>query len=297
MRGIAAAALFLAACLASSAGWAGEASQKPYQVAWFQSRTIFHSGLVGDHTIALTFDDGPNADTRAVLAALRKHNIKATFFIVGRMAKRHPKILREIAAEGHLLANHSATHPFLGSSYDRHPARLIAQIKAVNSEIAPLQPRGTRLFFRAPYGAWRSAHAKILNADPVLKRYIGPIYWDVGGETRMNSQGYVMSAADWNCWHRHWSAQICAKGYLREIRRHNGGVVLMHCIHAKSGALVSAVLPPLIQEGYRFVRLDQVPAYDRYKTPTKPQAPAVAVAANAPDGTAGDGRTRIAAAP
>ena len=58
-------------------------------------------------------------DTRAVLAALRKANIKATFFIVGRMAKAHPDILREIAAEGHLLANHSATHPLLGSSYDR----------------------------------------------------------------------------------------------------------------------------------------------------------------------------------
>ena len=296
MRGIAAAALFLAACLVSSASLAGGSSQTPYRVAWFQARTIFHSGLVGDHTIALTFDDGPNANTRAVLAALRKDNIKATFFIVGRMAKAHPEILREIAAEGHLLANHSATHPFLGSSYDSHPARLIAQIKAVNNEIAPLQPRGTRLFFRAPYGAWRSAHAKILNADPVLKHYIGPIYWDVGGETRKNADGYVMSAADWNCWHRHWDAQICAKGYLREIRRHNGGVVLMHCIHAKSGALVAAVLPPLLQEGYRFVRLDQVPAYDRYKTPTQPASPVVAMAENVPQADGG-GRSRSAAAP
>ena len=112
----------------------------------------------------------------------------------------------------------------------------------------------------------------------MLKHYIGPIYWDIGGETRMNSHGYVMSSADWNCWHRHWDAQICAKGYLREIRRHNGGVVLMHCIHSKSGALVAAVLPALIQEGYRFVRLDQVPAYDQYKTPEPPQEPVVAVA-------------------
>ena len=103
-------------------------------------------------------------------------------------------------------------------------------MKAVNDEIAPLQPRGTQLFFRAPYGVWRSAHAKILNADPVLKHYIGPIYWDVGGETRLNAHGYVMSSADWNCWVRHWSAQVCAKGYLREIRRKNGGVVIMHCI-------------------------------------------------------------------
>jgi len=169
MRGITVAALALAAGLSGAAAQAQEASTKNIQLAWFQRHNIFHSGLVGSHIIALTFDDGPNTRTRSVLAALRKANIKATFFIVGRMAKTHPDILREIAAEGHLLANHSATHPLLSSSYDRHPERLIRQIKIVNDEIVPLQPRHTRLFFRAPYGAWRSAHATILNADPVLK--------------------------------------------------------------------------------------------------------------------------------
>ena len=53
MRVIAAAALFVAACLVSSASLAGGSSQTPYRVAWFQARTIFHSGLVGDHTIAI----------------------------------------------------------------------------------------------------------------------------------------------------------------------------------------------------------------------------------------------------
>ena len=278
MRGSQAAALTLAAGLAWGTAQAEDATQKPVQMAWFQQHTIFHSGLIGAHTIALTFDDGPNARTRGVLAALRKANVKATFFIVGKMAKAHPDVLREIAADRHLLANHSATHPFLGSGYDAQPERLIAEIKSANSEIAPLQPADTQLFFRAPYGAWRFAHAEILNADPVLKRYVGPIYWDIGGDTRMDAQGYVMSAADWNCWRRHWPAQTCAKGYLREIRRRNGGIVLMHCIHLESGDLVAAVVTPLLQEGYRFVRLDQDPAYDRYKTPTEPQAPVVAVA-------------------
>ena len=293
MRGTRAAVLTLAAGLVWGTAHAHDASQKPVQLAWFQQHTIFHSGLIGAHTIALTFDDGPNARTRAVLAALRKANVKATFFIVGRMAKAHPDILREIAADGHLLANHSATHAFLGSSYDSHPERLIAQIKQVNDEVAPLQPKDTQLFFRAPYGAWRFAHAEILNADSVLKHYVGPIYWDIGGETQIDAQGYVMSSADWNCWRRHWSAQICAKGYLREIRRRNGGIVLMHCIHRESGDLVDAVVTPLLQEGYRFVRLDQDPAYDRYKTPTEPLPPVVAVADAA--GTPGLGKAGVAA--
>jgi peptidoglycan/xylan/chitin deacetylase (PgdA/CDA1 family) len=292
MRGLAAAALFVAAGLLATAANAQESGNE--QVAWFQPRTIFHSGLVGTHTIALTFDDGPNANTRAVLAALKQNNVKATFFIVGKMAKTHPDVLRDIAAEGHLLANHSSTHPFMGASYDEHPEKLIAQLKDVNDQIAPLQPAGTQLFFRAPYGSWKTAHAAILNADPVLKQYIGPIYWDIGGETRLDSNGYVMSSADWNCWHRHWDAQTCAKGYMREIRRHNGGVVLMHCIHSQSGALVAEVVPALVQEGYRFVRLDEVPDYDQYKTPTTPQAPVVAVADAAADA---DAPRRRASAP
>lgn len=251
----------------------------PAKLAYFQQRTIFHSGLVGTHTIALTFDDGPNKHTPEVLAALKQEGIKATFFIVGHMAKLHPDVLAAIATDGHLLANHSASHVLLGTNYDTQPERLIAEIGQVNDEIAPLMPKDTRLFFRAPYGTWHSAHAAILNADPVLKHYIGPVYWDIGGETRMDAQGYVMSAADWNCWHRHWPADICAKGYLREIRRYNGGVVLMHCIHIHSAELITAVVPALIEEGYRFVRLDEVPAYDKYKTLPEPAEPVVAVAA------------------
>lgn len=251
------------------------------RVALFQERTIFHSGLRGTHTVALTFDDGPNLYTPGVLDALKANNVKATFFIVGRMARLYPQVLARIAADGHLLANHSATHPLLGKRYDAHPELLIAQIREVNDEIAPLMPPGTRLFFRAPYGSWHAAHAAILNADPVLRNYIGPIYWDVGGQTVIDKDGYVMSSADWNCWRRRWAADVCAKGYMREIRRDNGGIVLMHCIHAQSAALVSAVVPALVQEGYSFVRLDQDPVYDQYQTPQPQTAPVIASAGGA----------------
>src|SRR5580693_9202423 len=131
---------------------------------------------------------------------------------------------------------------------------------------------GDKLYFRAPSGAWKSAHAAILNSDPVLRNYVGPIYWDIGGDITMSRDGYVMSAADWDCWHLKWSAQTCAKGYLREVRRKDGGVVLMHCIHLRSAALVAAVVPALIEEGYKFVRLDQMPEYRQYETPDSDSA-------------------------
>ncbi len=246
--------------------------------AWFQTRNIFHSGLRGSHTIALTFDDGPNQNTPAVLDALKAQNIKATFFIVGRMARAYPQVLARIAAEGHLLANHSATHPLLGKHYVAHPELLIGQIREVDDLISPLMPAGAKFYFRAPYGSWRTAHAAVLNADPVLRKYVGPIYWDEGGDIAMSDDGYILSSADWACWHRHWDADTCAKGYLREIRRDDGGVVLMHCIHSQSGALVASVIPSLVDEGYKFVRIDQIEDYKRYETPPETTGPVVASA-------------------
>ncbi|MGH6887922.1 MAG: polysaccharide deacetylase family protein [Rhizomicrobium sp.] len=257
-----------AALAASTAGEAQSARRTPkVEFAWFQPANIFHSGLRHSHVVALTFDDGPNRYTPAVLDALKQSGVKATFFIVGRMAEAHPAILARIADEGHLLGNHTATHPFFGQHYADNPELLLDQIRRVDDEIAPLMPADAHFYFRAPYGSWRPAFANALNADPDLRKYVGPIYWDIGGETSFSNDGYVLSSADWNCWRRGWSAATCAKGYMREIRRKDGGVVLIHCINAQSAALVSQIVPPLVEEGYSFVRLDEMPAYRQYETP------------------------------
>jgi len=261
-------ALAIGGLLTLSAPVAADSAKtaKTEKLALFQKRTIFESGLRNAHTVALTFDDGPNARTGEVLDALKEMNVKATFFIVGQQARRHPQMLARIAREGHLLANHSATHSLLGRRYRDNPDMLLDQIRGVHEQIAPLMGLNDKFYFRAPYGAWKSSHAAVLNADPDLRQYVGPIYWDVGGDITMRD-GYVMGAADWECWRIKWPAKTCAKGYTREIRRKDGGVVLMHAIHANSAELVRQVVPPLIEEGYRFVRMDQMPQYRQYETP------------------------------
>ena len=268
---------FGAAALLAAPAFASE-KREERKFAYFQASNIFHAGLRGTHTVALTFDDGPGVNTPAVLDALKSNDVRATFFIVGKMARTHPELLAEISADGHLLANHSATHPRLTRKrYSRHPELLLDQIREVNDLIATYMKPGDKLFFRAPYGSWRSRHAAVLNADPVLKYYVGPIYWDAGGQTYVDRDGYVITSADWDCWHRGWSAETCAKGYLREIARKDGGVVLMHCINGKSAELVEAVVPELIAQGYKFVRLDQIKEYEQYETPVGPPQPVIAM--------------------
>jgi peptidoglycan/xylan/chitin deacetylase (PgdA/CDA1 family) len=62
----------------------------------------------------LTIDDGPHPeDTPELLALLKKHNARATFFVIGRQVEKHPELTRAILRGGHTLANHSQTHPVL----------------------------------------------------------------------------------------------------------------------------------------------------------------------------------------
>jgi peptidoglycan/xylan/chitin deacetylase (PgdA/CDA1 family) len=192
------------------------------------------------------------------------------------MGDLHPKLLARIAEEGHLLANHSASHQRFDAEYAEDPSLLLDELRVVDDQIRPLMPEGTRFFFRAPYGIWRSEYAQLLNADPVLKNYIGPVFWDEGGEMVEDAEGSPLSASDWQCWKRGWDVARCAAGYLNEIREKDGGVVLLHCIHAQSAALLDAVLPGLIDDGFDFVRLDEVPAYRKYET-----SPGTAIASTA----------------
>ncbi len=245
--------------------------------AYLQDRSIFHSSLTGTHTVALTFDDGPNTRTADVLDVLNANRVHATFFIVGRMAHAHPALVARIAAGGHLLANHSASHTPFDREYSEDPQLLVDELRDVDNQIRPLMPENAPFFFRAPYGIWQPEFAAVLNADPALRQYIGPVYWDEGGGVEFDRNGELLAAADWQCWKHGWEVGDCAEGYLNEIRRKDGGVVLLHCIHAQSAALVQAIVPALIEEGFRFVRLDEVPTYRQYEV--SPQAKAITVSA------------------
>ena len=265
-------AIALAFSLLAGAAEAGDA-----KLAYFQPKNIFHSGLKNTHTIALTFDDGPNANTEDVLDVLKALGVKGTFFIVGKMAKTHPDVLARIAAEGHLLANHSATHAMLGEHFVEHPELLLDQIREVDDEIAPLMPAGTKFYFRAPYGSWRTAHADVLNADPMLKKYVGPIYWDEGGDIvderrrlHLERRGLGLLASRLGC--RHLRQGLLARNPPQERRR---GADALHPF-AIGRSRGRGVVAPLVEEGYSFVRLDQIEDYHQYETPPETTGPVVA---------------------
>lgn len=101
-------------------------------------------------TVALTFDDGPNPIyTPQILAVLKKYNIKATFFVVGMNAKRYPELIKQIHEAGHVIGNHSQTHPMLTKvSEAQLQTEIVSPSEIVNSIIG-VKPK----CLRYPYGA------------------------------------------------------------------------------------------------------------------------------------------------
>lgn len=112
-------------------------------------RTIFR-GPGSSRAVAFTFDDGPDPTyTTQILDALREHDAKATFFVIGKAAEAHPELVRRIVADGHLVASHTYSHSHTFHLWrSRAMAADIARGIDAVERITGDRPR----FFRPPQG-------------------------------------------------------------------------------------------------------------------------------------------------
>jgi chitooligosaccharide deacetylase len=218
-------------------------------------------------TVCLTYDDGPGETagngpgprTRQIGAYLAERRVPATFFVVGTFASELEHVLRELRAQGHLVANHTFNHPHLVRDVPDSDT-LVDQLLLADRQIAA-HVDGGFAYFRPPYGAWRrdgvsaSAVAARLNRSAQLSRYVGPIMWDIGGW-------------DWTYWRDRRAPEECARDYLAQIERAGRGIVMMHDSTADLEAvrdqnqtfqLTTQLIPLLQDRGFRFVRLNDVP--------------------------------------
>ena len=182
----------------------------------------------GRMAIALTIDDGPNpVYTPQVLRLLEKYRVTATFSMIGIQASTHPAVAREVAAAGHLIANHTWTHQDL--AYLR-PAAVADQMDRATGAIHAATGRIPDLF-RAPYGAW---------SPYVLQRC---------AQTRMVPLGWSVDPRDWS---RPGVISIIAN-IMRNTR--TGSIILEHDgggDRSQTMAALTYVIPRLLAVGYHF---------------------------------------------
>jgi peptidoglycan/xylan/chitin deacetylase (PgdA/CDA1 family) len=171
----AAAALTAAGLLAGGFTYAALSSQSQ----------IFGKTLIASHDpneIALTYDDGPNdIVTERLLDVLAHHNVRASFFLIGRYVRQRPQIARAIAASGHLIGNHTITHPWLAWQSTARIRHELAGCNAILEDTLGVPVR----YFRAPHGARRPAvlrMARSLGLTPVQWNIIAKDWQPIGAE-------------------------------------------------------------------------------------------------------------------
>jgi peptidoglycan-N-acetylglucosamine deacetylase len=121
--------------------------------------------------IALTYDDGPNdIVTERLLDVLAQANVRATFFLIGGYVRQRPQIARAIASAGHLIGNHTMTHPWLAW---QSSARIRNELTGCNSILEDALGIPIR-YFRAPHGARRPAVLSIARSFGLT-----PVQWNI----------------------------------------------------------------------------------------------------------------------
>jgi peptidoglycan-N-acetylglucosamine deacetylase len=202
-----------------------------------------------DHEVVLTFDDGPLPTfSNRVLETLAAQCVKATYFMIGRMAQAYPDMVRKISAAGHTIGTHSQSHPL------RFQRMSLAQVqKEVDDGIASVgaalgDPSKVAPFFRIP---------GLLRADTP--------------EKFLASRGIMVWSADFPAddWTHIGSSEVMRRALMR-LEEHHKGVLLLHDIHARTALMLPQLLHELKRRGYKIVQV--VPASaTQPKTPTTPE--------------------------
>jgi peptidoglycan-N-acetylglucosamine deacetylase len=226
-------------------GAAGLAAGGYAYAAMWPGSGIFGSALIAPKRageLALTFDDGPNPKwTPRLLDALAERDVKATFFMLGSRAQMEPELVRRIAAEGHLIGNHSWSHPNLAMT----AAGRVRDELARTSDTLEQITGGPVRYFRPPFGARRPAVfriAKSLGLSVVL--------WNA-----MTSD-WSASSADWIAERLTGKIdQLDRRGWAANVVLHDGGHLERA---AERGASVAAagMLVERFEQTHRFVRVD-----------------------------------------
>jgi peptidoglycan/xylan/chitin deacetylase (PgdA/CDA1 family) len=157
--------------------------------------------------IALTYDDGPNdAATLRLLDVLARHSARATFFMIGRFVEQRPEIARAVQAAGHLIGNHTQTHPWLAF---QPASRIREELHACNAALENALGEPVR-YFRPPHGARRPAVLRVA-------RELGltVVQWNVMGHDWKPAGGQAV-------------LQKVEAGIQRAASRGRGANVLLH---------------------------------------------------------------------
>ncbi len=208
------------------------------------SSKFITKGNTNEKVIALTIDDGSDGGSYSrILQVLDKHNVKATFFLTGSAAERHPSLIRQTVSKGHDIGNHSYNHPDFTKVFANE---MRSQLSRTETIVKNMTGKSTKPYFRAPYGATNQA---VLNT--------------------VGNAGYTYTF-HWTIDTLDWTGNSATTIYNRVMNGlQPGAIVLMHTGAATNTvAALDRMIPAIKNKGYKFVTISQL--MNRKPAPTTP---------------------------
>ena len=205
----------------------------------------FAGGIRGNKQIALTYDDGPNdPHTLKLLEVLAKHSVHTTFFMIGRYVQQRPEIARAVAHAGHVIGNHTFTHPLLIFTSEVQTRTELLDCRSALQDVIGKHSN----LFRPPFGGRRPATLRIA-------RELGlqPVMWNVTGY-------------DWNA----PPATVIENKVARQMRGgdvillHDGGHRTMGADRAQTVIATDNLIRRYRDQGYEFVTVDEMRAVSHH---------------------------------
>lgn len=199
----------------------------------------YNSYYIGDTTqkkVYLTFDAGyENGYMPQILDALKKNNVKATFFVVSTFMKTNPELVKRMVDEGHIVGNHTMTHPNMSK---------MSTMGDFKSEIEPMEEmykkitgKDMKKFYRPPQGVYSELNLKMAH--------------ELGYKTIFWSLAYV----DW-----YQDKQPSKEEAFNKLipRLHNGAIILLHSTSKTNAEILDELIQKIKQEGYEFSDLEEL---------------------------------------
>lgn len=196
----------------------------------------YYVGNPEEKSIYLTFDAGyDNGYTEHILNVLKKHNIKAAFFVVGNLVRDKPELVKRMAKEGHIVGNHTFTHPDMSAISDKEAFKI--ELGKLETEYKEAVGSDMKKFYRPPQGKYSESNLSMAK--------------ELGYTTVFWSLAYV----DW--YENDQPTKATADEKLTK-RLHNGAIVLLHSTSKTNSDILDELLTEWEQLGYSFKTLDEL---------------------------------------
>lgn len=204
----------------------------------------YYKGDENQKIIYLTFDNGyENGYTKDVLDVLKREKVPAAFFVTGHYLESQPELVKRMAAEGHIIGNHSWNHPDLTTVSDERFKEELERVRAKAEEITGIKEMN---YLRPPRGIFSNRTLKLANDEGYTH-----IFWS-------------LAFVDWHT-NNQKGWKYAYDNIMRQI--HPGAILLLHTVSKDNAEALEKVIKDLKKKGYTFKSLDHLVMKKRFDLP------------------------------